>query len=358
MLVDALPDTLLTCEMETLYFRLRERVESCRVTLTCRGETLLESRYYSAGSFIAVQGVRTLLEEYLERQELPCATFHIESEEGDDISFTAVYCICNLSDTTGERFLPSHFLTTATAKHLSVDGRDQLSFITSAEESLHYRLYVSYEVADKICTTTLLKEATADIGGSALAVIDLSVAAVKSDVEELEQGAEVCLQSITVECGARAITYYVLPERSDEVFIFRNCFNVLECAELHCTTTVQTKVSRSQTTCNGAISFYDRTIEKSYEVQTAPLPIDEALWLEQMLYAHKVHHAPRGCSSFRARFGSQREVLITESTCEVQDDREELNTIKFKWREASVAPTLHVEEETGIFDTSFNSSFA
>ena len=62
------------------------------------------------------------------------------------------------------------------------------------------------------------------------------------------------------------------------------------------------------------------------EVETAPLPYDEAKWLSQMLTSKKVSRAMGD--------GTFEEILISDITSEVSDSDKDLIRLKFSWKYA------------------------
>ena len=57
-------------------------------------------------------------------------------------------------------------------------------------------------------------------------------------------------------------------------------------------------------------------------------------------------------------FGNMQSVIITDSTCEIQDGDEELNRIKFTWQYARNTPHLAMPQDNGrVFNDNFTQSF-
>ena len=123
-----------------------------------------------------------------------------------------------------------------------------------------------------------------------------------------------------------------------------------EIAYFNAITTTTTKVNRSTAVVGGRHLFYDQSVDKTYEVESAPLTSDEAYWVEQLLMSHSV----------RLNDSSLLDVIITDSTCEMSDNDEQLNKVKFTWQFAMKTPHLMKsfrEDTNGIFTEPYNQTF-
>ena len=47
-------------------------------------------------------------------------------------------------------------------------------------------------------------------------------------------------------------------------------------------------------------------------------------------------------------------ILITDCTCEVQNEDEKLNTVKFTWRHTDNRPIVRLSASPGIFTSPYN----
>ena len=52
------------------------------------------------------------------------------------------------------------------------------------------------------------------------------------------------------------------------------------------------------------------------------------------------------------------QILITDSTCEVQDGHDKLNNVKFTWRYADNRPVVYLSASPGIFTSPYNIVFS
>ena len=359
MLIYSFASLTFTSEIRDLTFRLDDGKSSLDFKLSVGSTVLHEERYYTTGSFVDVRDIRSIIEQYMRSNSVTLATFYIEANGTTEAEFDVVYCSFASRQMSAEAFLQYNFLTTAKVKRIAPDGRDRLSFIGRYKDRATYYLFFTYTLGDSSqnFTTSKTYNANTTLQATELLEIEISIPQCISFLKS-KYGDTVNLLSVTVKASDRSITYFIDKQQPDDVFFFRNIFNVIEMAQLHCVTTEKTKVSRSLAVCNGQASFYDQSTEKTYEVETSPLLLEEARWLEQMLHSHDVYHSPVGSAEAEDEIGCQSSILITDMTSEYQNGDSQLNTLKFTYRYADERPVIYFDEDPSVFDEPFTDPFA
>ena len=89
---------------------------------------------------------------------------------------------------------------------------------------------------------------------------------------------------------------------------------------------IKTEIDRSEAVCGEYTQYYDEKVKTKYEVETAPLSIDEAKWLNQMLTSNLVKHGMED--------GTFEDILISDITSEVSNSDKDLIRLKFSWKYA------------------------
>ena len=89
---------------------------------------------------------------------------------------------------------------------------------------------------------------------------------------------------------------------------------------------MKTEVDRTETVCGKKTEFYDETVKVKHDVETAPLPYDEAKWINQMLTSKLVKRPIDD--------ENKPQVLISDITSEVTDSDKDLIRLKFSWKYA------------------------
>lgn len=311
---------------------------------------------YAFDGKVEIVNIGEVLENYMiaNGKVFTAFTMYYNTADGSNLgSFNLNTLFCSLRlDIEAGVFASYNFLTTLPAKRVPPHTIDTLSFL-HGQESGSLKIHCIYEaetgeVGNK--TFTLKTITTDDIGVSSIQVsydtiyLCLRLHGVKPSK----------LLSYSVEYNNRYFTYYVLDTVPDVVFTFKNCFNVVETAFFNAITTTKTKVNRSMAISLGEHLFYDQSVDKTYEVQTASLTADEAYWVEQLLFSHSVR---LGTST---SIDSLPEVIISDSDCEIADNDEELNKVKFTWQFAKTAPHLQKSfrsDNSGVFTEPYNNVF-
>lgn len=135
--------------------------------------------------------------------------------------------------------------------------------------------------------------------------------------------ADVSLLAVTIRNGSRSKTYYIMPGDADVHFYFRNCFNAFDYIDLKGILTEKTAVSRELAICAGRASQYDRRVNQTFEFQSEPLTGQEAESISQLVASHEVY----------LEHGETVErILVTDHTCEIDNDDAALWTVKVTWR--------------------------
>lgn len=281
-------------------------------------------------------------------------TMYYNNADGTNIgsfNLNTLYCSHIISGDTAT-FATSHFLTTLPTMRVPRHTDTFLSFLHGQENSFINTHCVFTDTDGNVQNKTISMRGliTDDIGVTTIPInYDAIVKLLNISVSNVDK-----VLSYTVEYNGRFCTYYVTDNTPDIAFTFKNCFNVEETIYLNAITTTKTKVNRSMAISQGRHSFYDQSVDKTYEVETAPLTQAEAEWVEQLFMSHSVRLGTAIDSSTLPK------VIITESTCEIDDNDEQLHKVKFTWQFVEQRPHLHAQlndSDSGIFTEPYNHVF-
>ena len=311
---------------------------------------------YAFDGKVEIVNIGEVLENYMiaNGKVFTAFTVYYNTADGTNLgSFNLNTLFCSLRlDIEAGVFASYNFLTTLTAKRVPPHSIETIS-ILHGQETGPLKFHCVYETEEGEIgnkTITMRTITTDDIGVSSIQV--------SYDTIYLRlrlQGAKPSkLLSYTVEYNNRSFTYYATENTPEVSFTFRNCFNVDETAYFNAITTTKTKVNRTMAVSQGRHLFYDQTVDKTCEVQTASLTAEEAYWVEQLLMSHTVR---LGTST---DVETLPEVIISDSDCEIADNDEELNKVKFTWQFAKTAPHLQKSlrsDANGVFTEPYNQVF-
>lgn len=335
------------------------------VTLTAFGNiVLLSERYYAHAGRVTLYDIGTLIEDNMQISNAATADFTLcvfsdtVDNKADSWVIHALYCDRFTTNANVSVFLKENFLTTLSVRRVAPNSTLSLFFYAENGERVSYTIACTFR---KYGSEAKYKhQFTKDAGktASSAGVMQLNIA--HSNIIADATGfatarpSDIELVTFCVSVGQRSITFFVDPSLDErEVFYFRNCFNVWDWAALPIVTTAKTDVDRSLAVINGTSRFYNQTTEKIYEVEAKPLTSDEAEWIDQLFSSYDVFRIEPDATNADDPLVIVP-VLITESTCEMQDGDEKPNSIKFKWRYANNRPIVHLPASPGIFTSPFN----
>lgn len=309
-------------------------------------------------SHVYLTNLAQVMEQYMIENQLVLSSFSLrESPEQPENpfrrNFVAIfsnYCL----DDYAQSFIGGNFLTTLSVKQISSSAYDLVSFISKKGEDITVRHHVVF-YANGVLEAMDWETAETEEKDIALHNINVSAKYYVSKIQESYPGKEIKLLSFSVSVGPRNITYYVTDRKNLTQMFFINAFNVFELFEVQGVTTTKTKVERDTAVVNRREVFYDRTIEKSYEVQTSALSSPIKDWVEQFLFSPLVKMFNPDADSIN----EMAEILITESTCEISNSNTELSKVKFTWKYADVYPRINsIKRKTeGSFSQQFEFQF-
>lgn len=336
------------------------------VKLTSNGFTILSERYYANLGNITLYDFASLIEEEMRRTNYSCQTFILEvygssTTPDDTCTFSVLYCDRFSVCTDVPFFLKENFLTTLDARRIPIGASQSLFFYADLGESLSAT--VSYSVRD-IEDNILHGSFILNYGSSATFAgehrIDISQATILENARSTFEKPikSLKLLSFNIIVGKRSVSYWVDTLLSiEDTFYFRNCFNVWEAACLPFYTTAKTEVDRSTAIVNGDTLIYNQSATKSYEVKASALTSDEANWIDQLFTSHSIFRVvPNPGDETNPVVIAP--VIITDSSCEIQNGDEKLNEVKFTWRFAGNRPLVQLSASKGIFTSQYNIVFS
>ncbi len=336
------------------------------VLLTGPGNAvLLSERYYAYGRNVRLYDIASLIEDYMRGIGVSFEKFTLTAytdttgNKADSWTMNVLYCDRYTLCTDLPTFLRENFLCTLSTRRIATDTIVSLFYYAEKGESIAYS--IAYRAYRPDTNGVFNSQYTLDSGktASSSGVMQINI----STVEILQRiystfapatKDTTILQSFTLSCGQRSISFFVDPTLNDRnTLYFRNCFNVWDFVALPAITTAKTDVERTIATVNGVSQFYNQTATKTYEVNVGPLTSDEAEWIDQLFTSYEVFRIePNPCDEYDPLLMAP--ILITDSTCETQDGDTELNYVKFTWRFADNRPIIRLSASPGIFTSPYN----
>ncbi len=328
--------------------------EYCMIAVHYNSQNLLYGKFFTYNSQITLRNLAELFELFMRKKGHSYFVFNISVYENDNTtpsdstSYSVLYCdrVIDMEDTTN--FLQHNFLNLQGARRCPPSlPINVYALLQAGESSLVSVEYQAMKPNGEIFTDSL--DLTVDTTVYKTEIMDISVS--PDDIRQ--KAGDVTLLAFTVHCGMRSITCFIDDGLSDaELFIFRNEFNFIDWIAFNAVSTEKLDVDRSTAILNRSLSSYDQTVTKTYEVETGPLSLAEARSLESLLQSQDVYHAEAPSNSAKIL-----PVIITESTSEIQNGDDKLNSVKFTWQFTDVKPRLSIPKFSDIFDANYNPAY-
>lgn len=342
-----LPDTCLSSMLPDIEWTTNAK--QVTVTLTADDATapFLTSELWAHDGTVCLYEVREAVEKYMRAHDLAAMTLHVSISAIENTATVKVIYCDKVPPGDVDNLLTSRFLTTATWKPLPPEGiTETLSFCEPiAEVDVTPTFLVSLrDSAGDVRHVTLTASENLTATGTVQTVL-ISTDAIRSHLAQVVES-DFELLALNVRVGSRSMQYYRQEPHPNAAFLFMNCFNVPELALLQCATTTKTKDERKIGYVGRRRVKYNpnRTVE--HEVQTAPMPMEQARWIDQLVTSPTVWLTD----------GAQ--VVITDGECEVSDDNAALSSVKFTWMYSDARGSLTMPEAVQrIFTEEFTYQF-
>lgn len=312
------------------------------------GTQLLNETYYTTNNLLTITDLPSLFEQYMQTNELTVCEFTIlavDSFKGMVVTTLSVlYCERHTFSFDAAR----DFLTPASVRHVP-QVADYLLYFIPDGSNLNGTISALVRVNGQVRSHVMSVRQNAN---GSLRYVSISHTDLMADCAKANGVSPwaVSLISYTVSvAGKTAVAIIDDKLTAADLFIYRNCFNVPECIWLGGVTTEKTEVKRSEAVINGVTRQYDRRVSKTYTLESWPITHMATEQVSQLVASHTVMRPMAG--SLQAR------VIITDSTCEMADSDEDLNTVKLTWRYDKSRPVVAPHDDAAVFTDPFNYMF-
>lgn len=305
---------------------------------------------------IEIYDLRSVIEQYMKDNGIAYAKFSLESErieEGDgytfdSITFGVLYCSHSMNCTASE-YTSRFFFSTIQQKLTYPNVEECICFFSPSSQTVKVDYTIIVDDGESVRPIYKSEEMNTSEGINSLPMSYYGIAQ-KADIDT----AEYIILSASVTIGERDYTLFYSQSAPSVDFYFRNMFNIFEHCPISAKTICKTNTERSVASINGINSFYDQKDSQENAVETQPLSQGMAQWISQLCISPHVYIAPEYVSDT----SNMKEVLITESTVEVADDNEELNVVKFTWKDVDGKPSFSIPAiNSSVCNQVFNKTY-
>ena len=337
---------------ETVSFTVQDENASAVVTVYVDHQIVFKTTLYAYGHNMYLNDIRSIIEDGIRQNENAHGECMVTIADSESNASTQnfVVLISDFAIPSPMYFLATHFLTTRSSFRIHRSGKQTLAWLPSATDTL-LKFIDAVVLPEGESTPTVLRW---DLGQQQyfegqLYSYMVNVQTISEYFAQNYPEKKGKLLSFTFHVGLRSMTFFVTDEAPDFRLSFLNAFNVTEYAEFYAVTTRKQKVERSEANCNFDHIFYDQKTEIAFEVETAALPYEEAVWLNQVFSSRYVAIPIYG--------DTFEQILITDSTSEITDSDKEQNRLKFTYKFAKDKQHKYVESSPSYFTEEYNEQF-
>ena len=318
-LSSALPDSFQISQVDTEYVE---------VTIELQGQYIYTTKLYPNNEICTFYELRQIVEQNMIKRNLRLASFEVMVDDGNgywqyDDKFI-IFSKYKNADYNDLYFLEHHFLTTRSYYTMPRNKYANVDFFATEQE----QVYATYEATFERNGQLYHYQAQQQIRNYnqpfvySIYVSPPSVRSLMNAVAGIDCGT---LLSFTLHVGERTLIVYVVDDEPCDEFYFRNCYNTMETMFIFGTTTFKTEISKKEAVVHERMLYYDKQVTRKWEVKTAPMTMEEAMWFNEFLASDNVY------KDVNEGYGGYT-VLISDITSEISDSAKDRIHMKFSWR--------------------------
>lgn len=296
--------TTLTWSCDIPALEITTSADTLTLSVLVGSVTIQELTLYPYNGKVVLWELRDLVETHMVDTEQHVAIVSVTNGNSQLCGFQVVYLAGVMLGDCSD-YCDNYFLTLSAAKQL-VSGIDYPLFYKGNEITATIRVAYIEDGETRVATQIVSANGSLTI-----------------NVESLSSQFNVTgIIGVTVIVGKRSMYYYVNSEiEPDYVFLCLNYFNVLEVVPINCATSTNQKGDRTTASVGRSAVLASLHHEVEHEVETAPLTPLQCSAVEQLCESPSAWLLP-----------GMTPIVITERTCDLSDERGDLQSVKFTWR--------------------------
>jgi len=324
--------TTLTWSSDIPAVEISTSEDSIALSVLIGSTTIQELTLYAYDGKVVLWELRDLVETYMCDHELHADTVSVVSGSDTLCSFDVAYIVgVMLCDCP--TFCENYFLTLSHAQQL-VPGVEYTLYYHGSEDTAIIRVAYTNDEGD----TRVLSQSVS---------VDGSVTFSTDSLSELFEVTSII--GVTISVGKRTMHLYINEVLApDYVFLCVNYFGVREVVPINCATSTNQEGKRTIASVGRSAVLASLHHEVEHEVETAPLTPLQCSAVEQLCESPSAWLLP-----------SMTPIVITERTCDLSDERGELQSVKFTWRTLPGRRLVSLEprESTRIFTDEYDETY-
>lgn len=310
---------ILTSELDEIYATTDKT--KVAVTLSYAGQIIFSTVLYPINHKVTLTQPGRLIEEYFRKHGITDGNVSVTMDDAG-ISIRCIYCEYRMPRTFS---IDGCFLST-----LDTQCTHAGSWISCSAIGLGSPTPLQIQAIARDTETTLHLAGPITLASHSESFCSyLSVDNIINHAAEYLAEHGVTLEALlhfTVNYGIASKAFYILDDPEFFTLCFRNIFNALETIDIVGTVTTKTEISNDTAQCTGITTQYNHKALRTYEIQTAAIPIAQARAIDQLFNSREIYLIPKN------RDDADEKIIITDHTCEISNDDSTLASVKFTWR--------------------------
>lgn len=297
------------------------------VTITINEVEVYSSPYYVYGLKAYVRDIRSIVEAAMLQKDLAIAKFLLTVKDYENFTYNTgnvIVIYSHLKSLEGsEQQLTKSFLTTRKSALLS-----QTCPFTLYNYAQPYQQSSNYcDIYYNVPSVQSMLKSTVTFGNKQsdtpkIIASEASYARFQN-LLALSGIYNATIHRVFYRIGEREFNIYFSPTAPSDTFQFKGNFNLWETVCLFGATTSKTEIDRSEAVCGNKVAYYDTSVKVKHEVETAPLTLSEAQFLNQFLSSQEITR--------EVADGLFAPVIISDISSEVSDNNSNPIRLKFTW---------------------------
>lgn len=324
------------------------------ISVIINGVTIYSTTLYVVDDNVRLYALGTLVNDYMRSHGIIMAKLKVNAyfeTHLDNAEVVVIYSAIRTSYESDIEFLLKHYLTTRSSYTIPRGKYLQVAFFNPAQDqSTSGSFEVSFRLNDGSVHSARVPHELNDMQDDYVYYFSISAPSLENDLRRLYPNDNPIVLGGSVIHGNRSLDFYFVDEQPVEEFIFQNAFNVWEHYYAYGTTKKKTEVNHKEGVVHGVSTYYDQSHESKVQVETFPLTLEEADWLNQFLYS------PCICKIIPP--DDDRTILLSDISSEISDSPKDKNIIKFSWKYAEPYHWKIFGEIPQVFRHEYSEPFA
>jgi len=333
-------------------FSVSEVSDRVKVAILLDGIVGYETTLYAYEGWTTFYGFQDFVRQSMRARQMVLAALTIVATHDDrQESISGKYVVFNevVNIDIEQDLLYRRFLTIRSYYRLPRTGVMQLVFFSDSVSPLSLIAECVCKEDDGSIRTVPFTRRIPFIQIPYIYYVNLDITEIQQSLEQ-EHGTDVGkLLAMTCHVEERSMTVFISDEPYEVDFFFCNSFNIWERIYIYGTTKIKTAFDRKEAVSKGVSSFYDMSSERKYEVETAPMMIEEAEWFNEFLASPRVERELN--EDWRPT------VLISDINSEISDNAKDLIKMKFSWRYDDNTRYIGTSIQPQVFSPPYNTTF-